>query len=105
MAARLGLRQVVSSLGSGHEHVLDAISLCEQYVKRQGGHERHAPWHLLYRKEIFTPWHNSSEDPISTDLIYQQIIRGIQFGEYHCEKVGNPVGSVSQVLIVMACPQ
>ncbi|KAM9469253.1 unconventional myosin-VIIa [Clarias gariepinus] len=74
------------SLGSTGQHVLDAISQCEQEERRQGQDESGAPWGLAFRKEFFTPWHDCTDDPISTELIYTQIIHDLQSGEYQCDE-------------------
>uniref|UniRef100_A0A673IRK7 Myosin VIIBb n=1 Tax=Sinocyclocheilus rhinocerous TaxID=307959 RepID=A0A673IRK7_9TELE len=92
----IALYDKVWSLGSGREHVMDSISQCEQEVKKKGGQEQHAPWRLYFRKEIFAPWHDCSQDNVSTDLIYRQVIRGLKYGEYQCEKEEDYVALVAK---------
>ena len=79
----------MASLGCGNDHIMDAISQCEQIYYDQEGKQEDAPWRLFFRKEMFAPWERSLEDPVSTNLVYAQIIRGILLGEYVCNSVSS----------------
>ncbi|XP_062337712.1 unconventional myosin-VIIb [Osmerus eperlanus] len=74
------------SLGSDGKHVMDAISQCEHEVRRKGDEGQPTLWKLFFQKELFTPWHDSMWDPVSTDIIYQQVIRGLKSKKYSSEK-------------------
>lgn len=84
------------SLGSGRDHVMDAVAQCEQLARERGETERQSPWRLYFRKEFFTPWHNSQEDPVSTQLIYRQILHGVWSSEYSFEKEEELVAFLAQ---------
>jgi myosin-7 len=81
-AIYIGIYDKVSSLGQGPDHVMDGISECEQLVRTEGGLEEDAPWQLLFRKEIFTPWHDVEYDDVASDLIYRQIVHSVHTNEY-----------------------
>ncbi|KAI3375240.1 hypothetical protein L3Q82_021746, partial [Scortum barcoo] len=92
----ISLYEKMWSLGSCGKHVLDAVSQCEQEMRRQGKLDKDTPWNLHLRKELFTPWHDCSADPISTDLIYKQVIKGVKLGEYSSEKEDDYVQLAAQ---------
>ncbi|MEJ1286345.1 myosin XV [Cricetulus griseus] len=84
------------SLGSDCDHVMDAVAQCEQLAQERGESQRQAPWRIYFRKEFFTPWHDSREDPVSTELIYCQVLRGVWSGEYNFEKEEELVGLLAR---------
>ena len=77
----------IMSLGSGNEHVFDAICQAEQISCEAGVPINESPWQLTFRKETFTPWYDPKEDTVGTNLIYHQVIHGIKNGDFPCRKV------------------
>ena len=79
--------QQVSSLGSGTDHVMDAVTECEHLSRGSGHTEEAAPWRMFYRKELFTPWHDPALDPVATKLVYRQIVDGLPKEEFRIPQV------------------
>jgi len=80
----VSIEKKVMSVGCEHQFIFDAISRCEQYAKEHGITEKNVKWQLYLQKEMFTPWYNPMTDPVATDLIYHQLVKGIHFGDYVC---------------------
>lgn len=78
------IQNKVMTLGCERQFLFDAISSCEQFAKEQGIPERTVKWQLYIQKEMFLPWHNPSDDSVATDLIFSQITKGINDGDYIC---------------------
>lgn len=75
----------ISNWGAGEESVLDAVSIGEQYAryKAKGLPESGLiVWKLYFRKDIFTPGYDPTLYPVANNLIYHQIIGGLQCEEY-----------------------
>ncbi|XP_055868462.1 myosin-VIIa-like isoform X2 [Biomphalaria glabrata] len=67
-------------------YVMDAVSLSEQEAKEAGCEEEDGNGKMIFRKEIFTPWHDSAADPVATDLIYSQVVEGVSTDEYSTDQ-------------------
>lgn len=78
----VSLDDKILSLGAGNDIILDTISDCEQEGIRRGYPVDRVPWRIFFRKEMFIPWHSAS-DTVATSLIYEQVIRGVHYGEYY----------------------
>lgn len=78
----ISIFQRVSSLGGGREHLMDAIAQCEQISVEHSLAAESAPWQIIFRKEVFSPWYNPMVDPRASQLIRKQIISSLSFGEF-----------------------
>lgn len=77
----------VISLENEGRFLMDGISQCEMRASEKGLPEITAPWNVIFRREVFSPWLISPSDDVSIHLTYSQIIKGITLGEYRLSQV------------------
>ena len=65
------------SLGFNKDHLFDILSRLEMGQIQKGEDPRNIDINFIFCKQLFAPWENLDDDPISVDLIYEQIINGI----------------------------
>ncbi|CAF3943400.1 unnamed protein product [Rotaria sp. Silwood2] len=66
------------SLGFNKDHVFDVLSRLEMGQIQKGEDPRDLDVLYIFCKQLFAPWENLDDDPVSIDLIYDQIINGIR---------------------------
>ena len=76
----------MSSLGSGSDHIMDALSECDQFLRSTSPNTTNK-WQIIFRKELFSPWYDPSNDDVATNLIFAQICKGIKREEYRMRSV------------------
>ncbi|KAK0066699.1 myosin-VIIa [Biomphalaria pfeifferi] len=81
----ISLHTKISCLGNSQHRILDAISESETFSKQMGIRENNAIWRIFFRLEYFSSWHNPEEDDAVSELVFQQIRRGIKMSEYRLE--------------------
>lgn len=81
LIVNIGIYDQMTSLGYSDNHIIDAISECEQYAKYKNGvHERNAPWKLFLNRDIINPDLIYYEDYLVNNLP----ITGAEYGETNC---------------------
>lgn len=66
-------------MGFNRDHLFDTLSRLEMSQIQKGDEPRGLDISYIFCKEIFAPWENLDDDPVSVDLIYEQIINGMAF--------------------------
>ncbi len=58
--------------------LFDILSRLEMGQIQKGEDPRALNVNYIFCKQLFAPWENLDDDPVSIDLIYAQIINGIK---------------------------
>ncbi|KAH9508754.1 hypothetical protein Btru_049822 [Bulinus truncatus] len=82
----ISLYTKISCLGNGQHRIMDAIYESETLSKQMGISESKAIWRIFFRLEYFSSWYSTEDNSVASELIYQQIKRGIKMSEYKLEK-------------------
>ncbi|CAF3613901.1 unnamed protein product [Rotaria sp. Silwood1] len=70
------------SIGFNNDHIFDVLSRLEMGQIQKGEDPRNLDITYIFCKQLFAPWENLDDDPVSIDLIYDQIINGIRTDVY-----------------------
>jgi len=87
---RFGTLVSLRGAGAKGQHIMDAVSLCDQEAAAKGIAGKEAlsvTGQFSFRKEYFAPDHNSTKDPTATHLLFHQIQFNVRRNVYKCPNV------------------